>query len=85
MRVTVELLEMLDLHDNLLAGPTGRKVNGAGGGARVALALTVMAIWWPAIKTWRRSLTLPGGVEWKRVIWHLHSYGWFLGARIRLG
>jgi hypothetical protein len=35
VRVTVELLEMLDLHDNLLAGPTGRKVNGADAGALV--------------------------------------------------
>ena len=35
VRVTIELLEMLDLHDNLLAGPTGRKVNGAGAGALV--------------------------------------------------
>jgi hypothetical protein len=35
VRITIELLKMLDLHGNLLAGPTGRKVNGAGAGALV--------------------------------------------------
>ena len=35
MRITIELLKILDLHDNLLAAPTGRKVNGAGAGALV--------------------------------------------------
>jgi hypothetical protein len=35
VRVTIELLKMLDLHHNLLAGPTGRKVNGTGAGALV--------------------------------------------------
>lgn len=35
VRVTIDLLEMLDVHHNLLAGPTGWKVNGAGAGALV--------------------------------------------------
>lgn len=65
--------EMLDLHDNLLAGPTGRKVNGIGAISVLVLALTGLAVWWPGSKTWRRSLTLPRGVGWKRWIWHLHS------------
>jgi uncharacterized iron-regulated membrane protein len=65
--------KLLDLHDNLLAGPTGRKVNGAGAFAVLALALTGLGIWWPGSKTWRRSLKLPRGVGWKRMNWHLHS------------
>ena len=65
--------ELLDLHDNLLAGSTGRTVNGAGALALMALALTGLAIWWPGIKTWRRSLTVPLRVGWKRLNWHLHS------------
>ena len=70
---------LMDLHDNLFAGPAGRKVNGAGAVALLAVALTGMVIWWPGIKTWRRSLTLPRAVGpqrvvgWKRWIWHLHS------------
>jgi uncharacterized iron-regulated membrane protein len=65
--------KLLDLHDNLLAGPTGRKVNGVGALAVLALAFTGLAIWWPGIKTWPRSLTLQRGVGWKRLTWHLHS------------
>jgi uncharacterized iron-regulated membrane protein len=35
---------LVDLHDNLFAGPTGRKVNGLGAVAVLLLALTGMAI-----------------------------------------
>jgi len=52
---------VLDLHDNLLAGPTGRKVNGVGAVALLVLAVSGLAIWWPGIKTWRRSLTWQRG------------------------
>jgi uncharacterized iron-regulated membrane protein len=64
---------LLDLHDNLLAGPTGRKVNGIGAFAVIVVAVTGLVIWWPGIKTWRRSLTLHRRVGWKRWTWHLHS------------
>jgi uncharacterized iron-regulated membrane protein len=64
---------LLDLHDNLLGGPTGRKVNGLGAFAVLVLAVSGLAIWWPGIKMWRRSLTLHRGVGWKRWTWHLHS------------
>ncbi len=72
---------LLDLHDNLFAGVTGRNVNGVGALAMLALALTGVAIWWPGIKTWRRSLTLHRGVGWKRLTWHWHSMigFWSLG------
>jgi uncharacterized iron-regulated membrane protein len=65
--------ELLDLHDNLFAGSTGRSMNGAGALAVLAVALTGLVIWWPGVKTWRRSLTLHRGVGWKRMTWHLHS------------
>jgi len=65
--------KLSDLHDNLLAGPTGRKVNGGGAVAILAVAVTGLAIWWPGIKTWHRSLLLHRGVGWKRWTWHLHS------------
>ena len=72
---------LLDLHDNLLAGPTGRKVNGVGAIAVLALAATGLAIWWPGIRTWRRSLTLRRGLGWKLLTWRLHSVigFWSLG------
>jgi uncharacterized iron-regulated membrane protein len=65
--------ELLDLHDNLLAGSTGRNVNGAGALALLAVAVTGAAIWWPGLTKWRRSLTLHRGMGWKRLNWHLHS------------
>src|SRR5450631_1405651 len=65
--------KLIDLHDNLLAGPTGRKVNGIGALVVLALAITGLMIWWPGVATWRRSLTLHRGVGWKRLIWDLHS------------
>jgi uncharacterized iron-regulated membrane protein len=77
----------LDLHDNLLAGPAGRKVNGVGALALIALVVTGLAIWWPGIKTWRRSLTVRRGVGWKRLTWHLHSMigFWCLGFMLVFG
>ena len=69
----IVISKLLDLHDNLMAGPTGRKVNGLGAAAILVLALTGLVIWWPGLKTWRRSLTLHRGVGWRRWNWHLHS------------
>ncbi len=65
--------KVADLHDNLFAGPTGRRVNGAGALLFIAVALTGLVIWWPGIKIWRRSLIVPSGLKWRRVMWHLHS------------
>jgi len=64
---------LLDLHDNLFAGPVGRKVNGTGAAALLLLTITGGVIWWPGIKTWRRSLVLHRRVGWKRFVWELHS------------
>jgi uncharacterized iron-regulated membrane protein len=65
--------KLLDLHDNLFAGPTGRRVNGAGAFAVLALSATGLVIWWPGIKTWRRSLIVHRGMGWKSLTWHMHS------------
>jgi len=79
--------KLLDLHDNLLAGPTGRKVNGVGALFVLALAITGLTLWWPGIKTWRRSLTLHWAVGWKRLVWHIHSMVgfWSLGFMLVFG
>jgi uncharacterized iron-regulated membrane protein len=78
---------ILDLHDNLLAGPRGRMVNGVGAFAVLAVAFSGIVIWWPGSKTWRRSLTLHRGVGWKRLTWHLHSMlgFWSLGFVLVFG
>lgn len=64
---------MLDLHDNLLGGPTGRQVNGAAALAFVVIGLTGAVIWWPGVEAWRRSLTIDRRANWKRLNWSLHS------------
>jgi uncharacterized iron-regulated membrane protein len=79
--------KLIDLHDNLLRGPTGREVNGVGALALLVLALTGLVIWWPGVKTWRRSLTVHRGLGWKRLTWHLHSMigFWSLGFMLVFG
>ncbi len=47
--------KLIDLHDNLLTGSTGRKVNFVGALALLALAVTGIAIWWPRIRRPRRG------------------------------
>ena len=49
---------LMELHDDLLAGPRGRKVNGVGALAVLLVAVTGFVIWWPGIARWRRSLKL---------------------------
>jgi uncharacterized iron-regulated membrane protein len=54
---------LVDLHDNLLAGRTGRLVNGLGGILLTALTLTGLIIWWPGRSYWRKALW-PGKPAW---------------------
>ncbi len=65
--------KLQSLHDDLLGGETGRKVNGAGAILVIVLALTGIVVWWPGIRTWRRSLTVHRNVGWRRFIWDLHG------------
>jgi uncharacterized iron-regulated membrane protein len=64
---------LLDLHDNLLAGRTGRRVNGFGALFLLLLCATGAVIWWPGIKSWRRSLTVDVRPGSERLTWRLHS------------
>jgi uncharacterized iron-regulated membrane protein len=54
-------------------------MNGIGALTLLALAATGLVIWWPGIKTWRRSLMVHRGVGWRRLTWHLHSTIGFWG------
>jgi uncharacterized iron-regulated membrane protein len=64
---------LVDLHDNLLAGQTGRLVNGFGSCFVTLLSLTGAIIWWPGIKNWRRSTTINWKANFPRLNWDLHS------------
>jgi len=76
--------KLLSLHDDLLGGMTGRKVNGVGAILLIFLAFTGMVVWWPGIRTWRRSLTIPKKAGWQRLIWGLHGVVGFWGLGVTL-
>jgi uncharacterized iron-regulated membrane protein len=67
------VLWIVDLHDNLLAGTTGRLWNAAGGIFTVLLGLTGVVIWWPGTEAWRRALNFSWKGNPKGVNWSLHS------------
>jgi uncharacterized iron-regulated membrane protein len=64
---------MSDLPTNLLAGQTGRKVNGVLSIFVVIIGVTGLIIWWPGTGRLRRSLTIDFKANWKRLNWDLHS------------
>lgn len=66
-----------NLHHDLLAGKTGRLVNGIGALALFTLCVTGMVIWWPGPKLWKLRTTVTIGTSWKRFNWDLHSAGGF--------
>jgi uncharacterized iron-regulated membrane protein len=78
---------LLELHDDLLAGSTGRKINGLGAVLLIVLAFTGVVVWWPGIQTWRRSLIVHRNVGWRRFTWDLHSMMgfWTLGLIVLFG
>ncbi len=64
---------LLDLHDNLLSGETGRRINGVFAALVLLLTLTGIVVWWPGSQRWRRSLVIDRRANWKQFIWTLHS------------
>jgi uncharacterized iron-regulated membrane protein len=71
---SVAVMEWLvDLHDNLLKGETGRKVNALGGGLLAVLCITGMVIWWRGKTTWAHGFFFNPRHGWKRINFDLHS------------
>lgn len=79
--------KLMELHDDLFAGPVGRKVNGFGALLLILIALTGIVVWWPGIRTWRSSLTIHRNSSWRRFVWDLHSMigFWSLGFILLFG
>lgn len=63
----------MKLHTDLLAGDTGRAVNGAAAIAFTILCITGAIVWWPGLDKWKRSLIFNPKSGWKRLNWDLHS------------
>jgi uncharacterized iron-regulated membrane protein len=64
---------LVDLHDNLLAGQTGRLLNGIGGAFFLVLILTGVWLWWPGTGNVLRSLKVGRPRASRRFIWQFHS------------
>ncbi|MGD1091866.1 MAG: PepSY-associated TM helix domain-containing protein [Bryobacteraceae bacterium] len=60
------------LHETLLVGPKGRRINGGGAVFLMLLNVTGMVIWWPGLRTWTRALLVDFARTWRRVNFDLH-------------
>ncbi len=67
------LMWLADLHDNLLFGQTGRRINAIGGILSLLLCFTGAVIWWPGIEKWRDSLVFHWKGNRRGFNWALHS------------
>lgn len=74
----LELMSWLvDFHDNLFSGPTGRRINGIGGFALLLIIVTGAILWWPR-GVWWRSLTFSFREQGITFLWRLHnSFGFW--------
>ena len=71
---TMRIMEWLvDLHDNLLAGPAGRLGNGIGAIVVMVSIVSGAVLWWPGSRRWWRSLMVPRPSKTRRFWWHVHS------------
>ncbi len=61
------------LHDELLAGSSGRKINGVAGGLVVVLVLTGVVVWWPGTRRWPLGLLPRRGPSAPGALWQLHA------------
>jgi uncharacterized iron-regulated membrane protein len=61
------------LHVNLLAGNTGKWLNGIGGLCLTAMALSGVVIWWPGLRHWRNGLRYAWRAGWKRQNYDIHK------------
>jgi uncharacterized iron-regulated membrane protein len=82
---TTEAIEwVVDLHDNLLAGTTGRAVNGAGALLFLTLVVTGAIAWWPGVKRVGHSLVPGKPAKSARFARRLHNAlgFWLLGLML---
>ena len=64
---------LTNLHDNLLAGRQGRKINGWGGVMFLVMVISGLVLWWQGSRRWKDGLLIkresPRGFNWQ-----LHNF-----------
>jgi uncharacterized iron-regulated membrane protein len=65
---------IVDLHQNLLLGKTGRALTGVIGGALLLMSISGLASWLSGQRDWKRALAVPGKGPWRRVNYHAHKW-----------
>jgi uncharacterized iron-regulated membrane protein len=74
-RRTVGWLEwIVDLHQNLLLGRTGRSLSGTIGFALLLSARSGLLAWLAGAREWKRGLALPASGPWRRTSYELHRW-----------
>ena len=68
---------IVDLHENVQTGSTGRGANGIGAICLTLLCRTGAAIRWAGVTRWRRGLTVQWRASFARINWDLHSAAGF--------
>ncbi len=66
-------MALLDFHENLLRGMTGRAINGIGALCLTLARLTGTILWWPGVANWRRSMSVNWRSSFARLNWDLHN------------
>jgi uncharacterized iron-regulated membrane protein len=62
-----------ELHLNLLGGPTGRMINGAGALCLLVMSVTGLILWWRGAGRWGRVIRVDVRSGWRRTLWELHG------------
>jgi uncharacterized iron-regulated membrane protein len=67
---------MVNLHDELLLGRTGKTVNGFGGFLMLGMLVTGVILWWQGRQRWREGLVISSQSP-RGFLWQLHNFAGF--------
>ncbi len=68
------------LHADLLAGSTGRWLDGWFALVQAVLSLSGIVLWWRGLRQWRRGFAYERRASWKRQVWDAHNLLGFAGS-----
>jgi len=64
---------LADVHEDLMLGNTGRKINGIGGLLFILMSLSGVLIWWQGSERWHEGLQIKRHSK-RAFLWQLHSF-----------